>query len=105
MPGQAFVALNGGPMFRFNEAISLQVHCETQAEVDDYWERLSEGGDERAQQCGWLKDKYGLSWQVVPTALSALMSDPDPEKSGRVMKAMLQMKKIDIAGLQRAYAG
>jgi predicted 3-demethylubiquinone-9 3-methyltransferase (glyoxalase superfamily) len=105
LDGQAFVALNGGPMFRFNEAISLQVYCETQAEVDYYWEKLSKGGDARAQQCGWLKDKYGLSWQVVPTILVTMMSDPDPERSGRAMKAMLQMKKIDIGALQRAYAG
>jgi len=105
LDGQAFTALNGGPMFKFNEAISFQVNCETQEEVDYYWEKLSEGGDKRAQQCGWLKDKYGASWQVVPRALIDMMTDPDPEKSGRAMKAMLQMKKIDIAALERAYAG
>jgi len=102
LDGQAFTALNGGPMFEFNEAVSLQVGCETQEEVDYYWEKLSEGGDEAAQQCGWLKDRYGLSWQVVPNVLGELISDPDPERSQRAMQAMLQMKKIDIAGLTRA---
>jgi predicted 3-demethylubiquinone-9 3-methyltransferase (glyoxalase superfamily) len=105
LDGQAFTALNGGPMFKFNEAISFQVNCETQEDVDYYWEKLSEGGDEKAQQCGWLKDKYGASWQVVPTILPEMISDPDPEKSGRAMEAMLRMKKIDIAELERAYAG
>jgi predicted 3-demethylubiquinone-9 3-methyltransferase (glyoxalase superfamily) len=105
LEGQSFTALNGGPMFKFNEAISFQVNCETQGEVDYYWEKLSEGGDARAQQCGWLKDKYGVSWQVVPRALVEMISDPDSEKSGRVMEAMLQMKKIDIDALERAYAG
>jgi predicted 3-demethylubiquinone-9 3-methyltransferase (glyoxalase superfamily) len=105
LDGQTFTALNGGPIFRFNEAISLQVNCETQEEVDHYWDKLSEGGDEKAQQCGWLKDKYGVSWQVVPRVLVEMISDPDPEKSGRVMQAMLQMKKIDIDALKRAYAG
>ena len=105
LDGQRFTALNGGPMFKFNEAISFQVDCETQEEVDYYWERLSEGGDKKAQQCGWLKDKYGASWQVVPRVLIEMMSDPDAEKSGRAMKAMLQMKKIDIGELKRAYAG
>jgi predicted 3-demethylubiquinone-9 3-methyltransferase (glyoxalase superfamily) len=103
--GQAFTALNGGPLFRFNEAISFQVSCETQEEVDYYWEKLSAGGDERAQQCGWLKDKYGVSWQVVPTALLEMVKDADPAKSQPVMKAMLQMKKLDIETLKRAYAG
>jgi predicted 3-demethylubiquinone-9 3-methyltransferase (glyoxalase superfamily) len=103
--GQEFVALNGGPAFKFNEAISFQVNCGSQEEVDYYWERLSEGGDEGAQQCGWLKDKYGVSWQVVPTVLFELVNDPDSEKSQRAMKAMLQMKKIDIGELKRAYAG
>ncbi len=103
--GQAFTALNGGPVFKFNEAISFQVHCETQAEIDYYWERLSEGGDEKAQQCGWLKDKYGVSWQVVPRVLSALLSGPEAEKSQRAMKAMLQMKKIEIEEIKRAYDG
>ena len=105
LDGQSFTALNGGPHFKFNEAISFQVNCETQEEVDYYWERLSEGGDKKAQQCGWLKDKYGASWQVVPRVLIEMMSDPDAEKSGRAMKAMLQMKKIDIAELKRAYGG
>jgi predicted 3-demethylubiquinone-9 3-methyltransferase (glyoxalase superfamily) len=104
LDGQAFTALNGGPIFKFNEAISLQVNCETQEEVDYYWEKLSQGGDEKAQQCGWLKDKYGLSWQVVPRVLPEMLTDSDSEKSGRVMSAMLQMKKIDIDGLKRAYA-
>ena len=92
-------------MFRFNEAISFQVNCETQEEVDYYWEKLSQGGDEKAQQCGWLKDKYGLSWQVVPTVLPEMLTDSDSEKSGKVMNAMLQMKKLDIDELTRAYAG
>jgi predicted 3-demethylubiquinone-9 3-methyltransferase (glyoxalase superfamily) len=105
LDGQRFTALNGGPIFKFNEAVSFQVDCETQEEVDYYWDRLSEGGDEKAQQCGWVKDKYGLSWQVVPRVLIEMMSDPDPARSGRAMTAMLQMKKIDIAGLKRAYAG
>ena len=105
LEGQAFTALNGGPVFKFNEAISFQVDCETQEEVDYYWEKLSEGGDPKAQQCGWLKDKYGASWQVVPRVLVEMMSDPDSEKSGRAMEAMLQMKKIDIAALKRAYGG
>jgi predicted 3-demethylubiquinone-9 3-methyltransferase (glyoxalase superfamily) len=105
LDGQNFVALNGGPIFKFTEAISFVVNCESQDEVDHFWEKLSEGGDEKAQQCGWLKDKYGLSWQVVPSALSDLLSDPDPEKSRRVMKALLQMKKIDIETLRRAAEG
>jgi len=105
LDGQAFTALNGGPMFTFTEAISFQVDCETQEDVDYYWNKLSKGGDERAQQCGWLKDKFGVSWQVVPRALPEMMSDPDSVRSGRVMEAMLQMKKIDIDGLKRAYAG
>ncbi|MCZ7385265.1 MAG: VOC family protein [Candidatus Methanoperedens sp.] len=103
--GQKFTALNGGPVFKFNEAISFVVHCKTQKEVDYYWEKLSEGGDKRAQQCGWLKDKYGVSWQIVPEALSKLVGDPASEKSQRAMKAMLQMKKIDIEGLKKAYDG
>jgi predicted 3-demethylubiquinone-9 3-methyltransferase (glyoxalase superfamily) len=105
LDGQQFTALNGGPIFKFNEAISFQIMCETQKEVDYYWNRLSEGGDEKAQQCGWLKDKYGLSWQVVPSVLIALLNDPDPDKSQRTMTAMLQMKKIDIDELKRAYNG
>ncbi len=105
LDGQAFTALNGGPIFKFNEAISFQVFCETQEEVDYYWDKLSEGGDEKAQQCGWLKDKYGLSWQVVPRVLPEMLTDSDSEKSARVMNAMLQMKKLDIDPLKRAYAG
>jgi predicted 3-demethylubiquinone-9 3-methyltransferase (glyoxalase superfamily) len=105
LDGQTFTALNGGPNFKFNEAVSFQVNCETQEEVDHYWERLSESGDPRAQQCGWLKDKYGVSWQVVPRVLIEAMSDPDAVKSGRVMETMLKMKKIDIAAVKRAYAG
>ena len=103
--GQPFTALNGGPVFTFNEAISFQVMCRTQEEVDHYWDKLSEGGDKNAQQCGWLKDRYGVSWKVVPTVLIEMMSDPDQEKSGRAMQAMLQMKKLDIAELERAFAG
>jgi predicted 3-demethylubiquinone-9 3-methyltransferase (glyoxalase superfamily) len=102
LDGRAFTALNGGPHFKFNEAVSFQVNCETQEEVDYYWEKLGAGGDEKAQQCGWLKDKYGVSWQVVPTALSALINNPDLEKSRRAMEAMLRMKKIDIDQLRRA---
>ena len=105
LEGQPFVALNGGPVFKFNEAISFQIMCRTQEEVDHYWNKLTAGGDEKAQQCGWLKDKYGVSWQVVPTVLVEMMSDPDKEKSGRAMEAMLQMKKLDIAELKRAFAG
>jgi predicted 3-demethylubiquinone-9 3-methyltransferase (glyoxalase superfamily) len=101
--GQPFVAMNGGPLFKFNEAVSFQVHCETQEEIDYFWDRLTEGGQE--VQCGWLKDKYGLSWQVVPTVMAKMMTDPDRAKSDRVMKAFLQMKKYDIAALERAYAG
>ena len=105
LDGQTFTALNGGPVFKFNEAVSFQVNCETQDEVDHYWSKLSQGGDAAAQQCGWLKDRYGVSWQIVPRALVEMLTDPDPGKSGRVMEAMLQMKKIDIAALKRAYAG
>ncbi len=103
--GQPFTALNGGPNFKFNEAVSFQIYCETQDEVDNYWEKLTAGGDPNAQQCGWLKDKYGLSWQVVPTVLIEMIKDPDTVKSGRAMEAMMGMKKIDIAALQRAYRG
>ena len=103
LDGQSFTALNGGPMFKFTEAISMVVHCETQAEVDYYWEKLSAGG--QPGRCAWLKDKFGVSWQIVPTALIELLQDKDAAKSARVMKAMLQMTKIDIAGLQRAYEG
>ena len=103
--GQPFTALNGGPIFKFNEAISFQIMCKTQEEVDHYWNKLAEGGDKNAQQCGWVKDKYGLSWQVVPTVLAEMMTDPDKEKSGRAMEAMLQMKKLDIAELKQAFEG
>jgi predicted 3-demethylubiquinone-9 3-methyltransferase (glyoxalase superfamily) len=99
--GQEFTALNGGPQFKFTEAISLLVNCDTQQEVDELWEKLSEGGEK--QQCGWLKDKYGVSWQVVPRILCEMMLDPDPVKAERVMKAILQMQKLDIEVLQRAY--
>ena len=105
LDGQPFTALNGGPLFKFNEAISFQIMCRTQEEVDHYWNKLTASGDEKAQQCGWLKDKYGVSWQVVPTVLVEMMSDPDKEKSGRAMEAMLQMKKLDIDTLKRAHAG
>lgn len=101
--GVKFTALNGGPVFKFNEAISFVVHCKMQKELDYYWEKLSEGGDEKAQQCGWLKDKYGVSWQIVPEELSELIGDPASEKSQRAMKAMFQMKKIDIKALKQAY--
>ena len=103
LDGQPFVALNGGPEFTFNEAISLQVNCESQEEVDEMWARLSEGGEESV--CGWLKDRYGVSWQIVPTVLDKLIADPDPERSQRAMKAMLGMKKLDIAELERAARG
>lgn len=103
LDGEEFMALNGGPQFKFTEAISLFVNCKDQREVDKLWEKLSEGGEK--SQCGWLKDKYGLSWQIIPTILGKLMSDPDPVKSQRVMQAMLQMKKIDVAKLKQAYMG
>ena len=102
LDGQPFVALNGGPQYTFSEAISFQVHCETQDEVDAFWSTLSDGGEEGP--CGWLKDRFGVSWQIVPTALSELLGDPDPEKSQRVMQAMLGMKKIEIDALERAAA-
>ncbi len=101
LEGQEFFALNGGPQFKFTEAISFFVNCETQAEVDYFWGRLSEGGE--VQMCGWLKDKYGLSWQIVPTILGQMLNDPDPAKVKQVTEAMLQMKKIDIEGLRNAY--
>jgi predicted 3-demethylubiquinone-9 3-methyltransferase (glyoxalase superfamily) len=100
---QEFVALNGGPHFQFNEAVSFIVNCSNQQEIDYYWEKLSEGGDKRAQQCGWLKDKFDLSWQIVPTVLSEMFIDERSQKSERVMRAMLQMKKLDIAKLEEAY--
>ncbi|NWJ48641.1 MAG: VOC family protein [Chloroflexi bacterium] len=102
LEGQEFFALNGGPHYSFTPAISLFVSCETQEEVDELWEKLSEGGEK--DRCGWLKDKYGLSWQIIPTALGELLGDKDPEKAGRVMQAMLQMSKIDIQALKQAYA-
>jgi predicted 3-demethylubiquinone-9 3-methyltransferase (glyoxalase superfamily) len=105
LDGQRFTALNGGPHFKFNEAISLVVHCKSQEEVDHYWSRLGDGGDERAQQCGWLKDRFGVSWQVVPDRLNELLGDRDPAKSKRAMAAMLKMKKIDIPELERAAKG
>ena len=101
LDGQEFIALNGGPHFKFNEAISFSVDCKTQEEVDMYWAKLSEGGEE--QPCGWLKDKFGLSWQVNPTILGEMLGDPDPQKAERVTEAMLKMKKIDIAALKKAY--
>ena len=104
LEGQEFLALNGGPIFKFTEAISFIVNCKTQKELDRLWKKLSEGGDEKAQQCGWLKDKYGVSWQIVPSVLGKMMQDKDAEKAERVMKAMLQMKKIDIKTLKQAYA-
>ncbi len=101
LDGQEFTALNGGPIFKFTEAISFVVNCETQEEVDHYWNNLS--SDPKSEQCGWLKDKYGLSWQIVPKQLGEMLSDSDSKKAGRVMQAMLQMKKIDIAVLKQAY--
>jgi predicted 3-demethylubiquinone-9 3-methyltransferase (glyoxalase superfamily) len=103
LEGQEFIALNGGPRFKFTEAISLAVTCDTQEEVDELWAKLTAGGQE--SQCGWLKDTFGLSWQIVPSDVPKLMQDPDPEKSKRVMEAIFQMKKIDIARLKQAYAG
>jgi predicted 3-demethylubiquinone-9 3-methyltransferase (glyoxalase superfamily) len=105
LQGQRFTGLNGGPQFPFTEAISLQVMCETQVEVDFYWEKLGEGGDPNARQCGWLKDRWGLCWQVVPVIVTDLLSDPASEKSQRAMAAVMEMKKIDIAAVQRAYEG
>ena len=103
LEGQEFLALNGGPMFTFTPAISFVVNCTSQAEVDTYWEKLSEGG--RKDRCGWLQDKYGVSWQIVPTVLGEMMQDKDPAKSGRVMQAVLTMDKLDIAALEAAYRG
>jgi len=102
LDGQRFIALNGGPHFKFNEAISFSIDCKTQSEVDELWKKLSAGGQE--VQCGWLKDKYGLSWQVVPAILGEMLNDPDPAKAKRVMAALLKMKKIDIDELKKAYA-
>jgi predicted 3-demethylubiquinone-9 3-methyltransferase (glyoxalase superfamily) len=103
LEGQRFMALNGGPIFKFSQAISFLVSCETRQEVDDLWKKLSEGGE--VEQCGWLKDKFGVSWQIVPSVLGEMMQDKDAEKSEKVMKALIQMKKIDIQSLQKAYAG
>ena len=105
LDGHAFTALNGGPAFTFNEAISLQVHCATQEEIDHYWEKLSEGGDPKAQQCGWLKDRYGVSWQVVPNFLPELFGNASSSGAQRATNALLRMKKLDIAELRAAYAG
>jgi predicted 3-demethylubiquinone-9 3-methyltransferase (glyoxalase superfamily) len=105
LDGQTFTALNGGPVFKFSEAVSFQVDCGTQDEVDRFWNALSEGGDPAAQQCGWLKDKYGVSWQIIPNVLPGMIGDPDPEKARRATEAMLKMKKLDIGGLKRAYEG
>ena len=103
LEGQEFIALNGGPQFKFTEAISFMVKCETQEEIDNYWEKLSEGGEKQGP--GWLKDKYGLSWQIVPSTLDGLLNDPDPNKSQRVMQVMMQMNKLDIEKLKQAYKG
>jgi len=103
LEGQMFTALNGGPNFKFTEAISFVVNCESQDEVDEFWEKLSEGGQE--VQCGWLKDKYGLAWQIVPTAFLQMIQDTDQERKDRVMKAMMQMKKLDLTALEAAYQG
>lgn len=103
--GQRFTALNGGPHFKFNEAISFQLACESQKEIDYYWTKLGEGGDPKAQQCGWVKDKFGVSWQIFPKQLTQMLADSNSEKSQRAMKAMLAMKKMDLAALQRAYEG
>ena len=105
LEGQPFTALNGGPVFKFNEAVSLQVGCASQEEIDYYWKMLTTGGDSNSQQCGWLKDKFGLSWQIVPTSLAEMISDPDKAKSERVFSAMMGMKKLDLAALKKAYAG
>lgn len=105
LEGQSFCALNGGPHFKFNEAISFMVNCDSQEEIDYYWEHLSDGGEPKAQQCGWLKDKFGASWQIVPRVLQEMMTDPDPAKSERVMAALLTMHKLDLNELKRAFAG
>ncbi|MCK1993449.1 VOC family protein [Peribacillus muralis] len=105
LEGQSFVALNGGPQFKFTEAISFIIHCESQEDVDYYWEKLSQGGDENAQACGWLKDQFGVSWQIIPGNISEMINTSDPETSARVMKALYKMKKIDIQTLNQAYSG
>jgi predicted 3-demethylubiquinone-9 3-methyltransferase (glyoxalase superfamily) len=104
LDGQPFAALNGGPIFQFSEAISIVVHCASQQEVDHYWNALSKGGDEAAQQCGWLKDRYGVSWQIVPALLFELLDDPDPEVARKATAAMMQMKKLDVEALRKAVA-
>lgn len=103
--GQKFLALNGGPVFKFNEAVSMVIECETQEDIDYYWDKLTEGGDPASQQCGWLKDKYGVSWQVTPSAMGEMMSDPDIAKTERVMKAFMPMKKLEIQPILDAYKG
>jgi predicted 3-demethylubiquinone-9 3-methyltransferase (glyoxalase superfamily) len=105
LDGRRFTALNGGPMFKFTEAISLQVYCQTQAEIDRYWEKLTAGGDAQAQQCGWLKDKFGVSWQIVPAQLGAMMTGADVAATDRLMSAIMPMKKLDLAMIERAYRG
>ena len=105
LDGQRFTALNGGPLFKFNEAVSIEIHCDSQKEVDYYWEKLTAGGDPKAQQCGWLKDKYGVSWQVVPDGMNELLSNPSSPKSQRAFAAMMNMKKLDLAALKKAYDG
>jgi len=104
LDGQKFTALNGGPHYKFNESISLVVHCQDQSEVDSYWEKLSRGGDEQAQQCGWLKDRFGVSWQIVPTVLPQLLAQPDGDKARKTMQALLGMRKIDVSVLESAAA-
>lgn len=105
LDGQKFTALNGGPVFKFNEAVSFQIYCKTQKEADHYWDKLSAGGDKRAQQCGWLKDRYGLSWQIVPDFMERMLGNGDTAASDRVMKVLLRMKKLDFAALMKAYKG
>jgi len=105
LDGQSFTALNGGPLFKFNEAVSLQVNCKTQDDIDYYWDKLGAGGDPKAQQCGWLKDRYGLSWQVAPQGMETMLKDAQSAGANRAMSAMMQMKKIDMGALERAFAG
>jgi predicted 3-demethylubiquinone-9 3-methyltransferase (glyoxalase superfamily) len=105
LDGRPFTALNGGPQFKFNEAVSFQIPCRNQEEIDYYWDKLTAGGDARAQQCGWLKDRYGLSWQVFPAAVMDMLQDQDRKKADRVMQAVMEMRKMDLAALERAYAG
>jgi predicted 3-demethylubiquinone-9 3-methyltransferase (glyoxalase superfamily) len=105
LDGRPFTALNGGPQFKFNEAVSFQVPCTNQEEIDYYWDKLTAGGDAQAQQCGWLKDRYGLSWQVFPAAVMDMLQDQDRKKADRVMQAIMEMRKMDLVALERAYAG